>query len=179
MSQEKLLRKEEVVSVPLGEVWKAWTTSEGLMTFLAPKANVQPVIGGPYELYFDLNSPLGFQGTEGCKVLALDSSRAVAFDFLAPPRFPNVRRLRSRVDLQFEEVQRGGVVKVSLIHSGFLEGEEWDEYFEFSSWSWDLAMRRLQYRFTSGPLSWDDPYTPPELRSVPELRIRDRAPPKA
>ncbi len=174
-----MLRKEVVLSVPLREVWNAWTTSEGVMTFLAPKANVQLVIGGPYEMYFDLNLPLGFQGTEGCKVLGFDSTRGLAFDFLAPPQFPNVRRLRSRVDLQFEEVQRGGVVRVSLTHSGFLEGEEWDEYFEFSSWSWDLAMRRLQYRFQSGPIDWKDPYTPPELRTVPELRISDRAPSRA
>ncbi len=171
-----MLRKEGVVSVPLGEVWTSWTTSEGVMTFLAPKAKVQLAIGGPYELYFDLNSPLGFQGTEGCKVLGFDSMRSLAFDFLAPPQFPNVRRLRSRVDLEFEEVQRGGVVRVSLVHSGFQEGEEWDEYFEFSSWSWDLALRRLQHRFTSGPINWKDPYTPSELRTVPELRIRDRAP---
>ena len=174
-----MLRKEGVVSVPLGEVWSAWTTSEGVMTFLAPRAIVQLVTGGPYELYFDLNLPLGFQGTEGCKVLGFDSTRSLAFDFLAPPQFPNVRRLRSRVDVHFEEVQRGGVVRVGLVHSGFLEGEEWDEYFEFSSWSWDLALRRLQYRFLSGPIDWEDPYTPPELKSVPELRIRDRTPARA
>ncbi len=171
-----MLRKEGVVSVPLGEVWNAWTTSEGVMTFLAPKANVQLLIGGPYELYFDLDSPLGFQGTEGCKVLGFDPERSLAFDFLAPPQFPNVRRLQSRVDLEFEEVQRGGVVRVSLAHSGFLEGEEWDEYFEFSSWSWDLALRRFQYRFQSGQIDWRDPYTPSDLRAVPELRIKDRAP---
>ncbi len=173
-SQTKVLRKEAVLTVPLLEVWKAWTTSEGVVTFFAPKANVQLEIGGPYELLFDLKAPHGFQGTEGCKVLGFDLVRSLAFDFIAPPQFPNVRRLRTRLDLRFEEVQKGGIVKVSLAHSGFLEGEEWDESFDFFTWSWDLVLGRLQHRFSAGPVDWRDPYTPPGVRPVPERKIRDR-----
>ena len=89
---------------------------------------------GFYELFFDLKAPRGFQGTEGCRVLSINPPRSLAFEFLAPPQFPNVRRVRTRVDVLFEEVLSGGLVKVSLAHSGFVEGEEWDECFDFFSW---------------------------------------------
>ena len=173
-SQTKVLRKEAVLSVPLVDVWNAWTITEGVVTFFAPKANIQLQVGGPYELYFDLKAPLGFQGTEGCKVLGFELTKSLAFDFIAPPQFPNVRRLRTRVDVGFEEVQRGGIVKVSLVHSGFLEGEEWDESFEFFRWSWDLVLGRLQHHYLAGPIDWRNPYTPLGVRPVPERKIRDR-----
>src|SRR5205809_6375782 len=69
---------------------------------------------------------------------------------MAPPQFPNVGRLRTRVDITFGEVAKGGVLKLDLVHSGFLEGEEWDEFFEFSNWNWDLVLGRFQYRFSVG-----------------------------
>ncbi len=169
-----MLRKEAVLTVPLVEVWKAWTTSEGVVTFFAPKANIQLKVGGPYELYFDLKAPLGFQGTEGCRLLGFEQTGSLAFDFIAPPQFPNVRRLSTRVDVGFEEVQKGGIVKVSLAHSGFLEGEEWDESFEFFTLSWDLVLGRLQHRFSAGSIDWRNPYTPPGVRPVPERKLRDR-----
>ncbi len=173
-SRTKVLRKETVLTEPLEEVWKPWTTTEGVVTFFAPRANVQLAVGGPYQLYFDLKAPVGFQGTEGCKVLGFEPLRSLSFEFVAPPQFPNVRRLRTRVDVRFEEVQRGGLVKVSLVHSGFLEGQEWDESFEFFDWSWDLVLGRFLYRFSSGPIDWRNPYTPRGVRPVPERKIRDQ-----
>lgn len=149
---------------------------EGVVTFFAPRANVQLRAGGPYELYFDLHAPKGFQGTEGCKVLGFDPVMSLSFDWIAPPQFPNVRRLRSRVDLGFEEVQKGGLIKVSLTHSGFREGEEWDESFEFFGSAWDIVLARLQHRFAVGPIDWQNPYHPPGFRPLPEPIVRDHIP---
>src|SRR5207244_4945308 len=96
-----------------------------------------------YELFSSLKSPKGFQGTEGCKILVLEPPKHLAFELIAPPQFPNVRRLRTRVDSTFGEVVKGGVLKLELVHSGFLECEEWDECFEFSNWNWDLVLGRF------------------------------------
>lgn len=176
--QTKVLRKEVTLTVPLEDVWSAWTTTGGVVTFLAPKANIELRIAGPYELFFDLKAPVGFQGTEGCKVLGFEKMKSLAFEHLAPPRFPNVRRVKTQAGLAFEELQRGGIVKVSIAHSGFLEGEEWDEFFDFCSWSWDLALGRFQHRFSSGPIDWKNPYTPRGMKPFPERRIRDHVPAK-
>lgn len=159
----------------LDSAWNTWTTPEGVTSFFAPKANIQAQVGGPYELFFDLKSPRGFQGTEGCKVLIVDTPRKLTFEYLAPAQFPNVRRIRTRVDAIFEEVLKGGLVKVSLVHSGFLEGEEWDESVDYFNYFWDLVLGRFQYRFTRGPVDWSHPYYPPGLGSPPQPKLRDKA----
>ena len=168
-----VMRKETVTTATLEDAWKAWTTVEGVTSFFVPKANIEPVIGGRYELFSSLKAPKGFQGTEGCKILALEPQKHLAFEFMAPPQFPNVRRLSTRVDVTFGEVAKGGVVKLDLVHSGFQEGEEWDEFFEFSNWNWDLVLGRFQYGFSVGPIDWNNPYVPYGISARPERKLRD------
>ncbi len=136
-SPPRFVRKQTVVSISPETAWKTWTTIDGVTSFFAPKANIDPNVGGPYELFFDLKAPRGFQGTEGCKVL------------------------------------KGGLVKVSLVHSGFVEGEEWDESFDFYSWSWDLVLGRFQHRFSAGPIDWNHPYWPSGIAARPQRKLRD------
>jgi uncharacterized protein YndB with AHSA1/START domain len=172
-SSSKIIRREAVTTATLEDAWKAWTTAQGLISFFVPKAIIEPVVGGQYELFSSLKAPKGFQGTEGCKISALEPQKHLAFEFIAPPQFPNVRRLRTRVDVSFGQVAKGGVVKLDLVHSGFLEGEEWDEFFEFSNWNWDLVLGRFQYRFSVGPMDWNNPYIPHGISGRPERKLRD------
>jgi hypothetical protein len=169
----RLLRKQTATSVNLDSAWNSWSTTEGVNRFFAPKANIDARVGGPYELLFDLKAPRGFQGTEGCRVLGLEAQKSVAFEFLAPPQFPNVRRVKTRVDVVFEQVLSGGLVKVSLVHSGFLDGEEWDECFDFFDWSWDLVLARFQHLFSSGSIDWSHPYVPLGLSARPQRKLRE------
>ncbi|MBO0888303.1 SRPBCC domain-containing protein, partial [Candidatus Bathyarchaeota archaeon] len=167
------VRKQTVISIPPETAWNGWTSVVGVTSFFAPKANIEAKVGGLYELFFDLNAPRGFQGTEGCRILNLDPPNNLAFEFIAPPQFPNVRRVRTRVDVVFDEVLKGGLVKVSVIHSGFVEGEEWDESFDFFSWSWELVLGRFQHRFTARSIDWNHPYFPPGLTTRPARKLRD------
>jgi uncharacterized protein YndB with AHSA1/START domain len=173
IDSRKIIGKETITTATLEDAWKVWTTVEGVTSFFVPKANIEPVVGGRYELFSSLKAPKGFQGTEGCKVLALEPLKHLAVEFIAPPQFPNVRRLRTRVDVTFGEVAKGGVVKLDLAHSGFLEGEEWDEYLEFSDWNWDLVLGRFQYRFSVVPIDWNNPYVPHGITARPERKLRD------
>ena len=173
MDSPKIIKKEVVTTAIIEDAWKAWTTVEGVTSFFVPKAMTEPMVGGRYELFSSLKAPKGFQGTEGCKVLALEPQKHIAFEFIAPPQFPNVRRLKTRVDVTFGQVVVGGVVKLDLVHSGFLEGEEWDGFFEFCNWNWDLVLGRFQYRFSVGPIDWNNPYLPYGISARPERKLRD------
>jgi uncharacterized protein YndB with AHSA1/START domain len=169
----KILRKETITSAVITDVWTTWTTNEGITSFLAPKANIKLEDQGPYELFFDPEAPLGFRGTEGCRILGLEEMSTLSVEWKAPPQFPNVRRQKTRVDLYFERVE--ALTKVRVVHSGWQEGEEWDEAYEFSDRAWDLDLARLQQRFSSGPIDWTKPYIP-RWFAIREHRIRDHVP---
>jgi uncharacterized protein YndB with AHSA1/START domain len=169
----KILRKETITSTSLAEVWAVWTTSEGITSFMAPKANIKLEDNGAYEIFFDPEAPLGFRGTEGCKILGVEQTKTLSVEWKAPPQFPNVRRQKTRVDIHFARVE--AVTKVSVEHSGWREGEEWDEAYEFFDRAWDLDLARMQQRFSSGPIDWKKPYIPAWIGQR-EQRIRDHVP---
>ncbi|MHC4780015.1 MAG: SRPBCC family protein, partial [Planctomycetota bacterium] len=66
-----ICRKVEVPA-PIGDVWKAWTTSQGAATFFAPAAIIEAEVGGAYELYFMPDGPEGSRGSEGCRIHSME-----------------------------------------------------------------------------------------------------------
>ncbi|MBI3038065.1 SRPBCC domain-containing protein, partial [bacterium] len=49
---QKVLRKEVLVHASIEELWRLWTTVEGVKTFFAPDAAIELKAGGTYEMYF-------------------------------------------------------------------------------------------------------------------------------
>ncbi|MDH5265530.1 MAG: SRPBCC domain-containing protein, partial [Betaproteobacteria bacterium] len=71
VAQERAIVKISVVAAPLEAVWKAWTTTEGIRTFFAPDARVEPRPGGPFEIYFNPYAKAGLKGGDDMVVLAV------------------------------------------------------------------------------------------------------------
>lgn len=84
VGQERMLRKQVVVDASLQEVWKAWTTNDGAETWFVPKTNIDPTVGGPYEIYFFPEKPYGLRGTEACRVYSIVPMKSIVFSWGAP-----------------------------------------------------------------------------------------------
>src|SRR5437879_9963141 len=121
----KILRKETITSALTADVWTVWTTNEGVTSFLAPKANIKLEDQGPYEIFFDPEAPLGFRGTEGCKILGLESMKTLSVEWKATHKFPKVRRHKTRVNINLERVE--ALTNVRIEHSGWYLGEELEQ----------------------------------------------------
>jgi uncharacterized protein YndB with AHSA1/START domain len=158
--EQRLIRKEIVITAPVKAVWDAWTTPEGAVTFFAPRANINLDVGGPYELLFDLDAPVGSRGGEGLKLLSFLPMEMLSFEWNAPPQYPNVRKgPYTWVVIQFYSHEQNKV-RVRLTHLGWKEGEEWDKVFQYFQRAWDVVLSRLEHRFSKGPIDWKNPYRP-------------------
>lgn len=138
---ERQIAVERVVSLPVAECWRMWTTTEGVGSFLTPHNKIELTVGGPFEVYFRIENPEGQRGSEGCKVLSFLPERMLSFEWNAPPHFAEVRKKRSRVVVMFEEVPSG--TKVELIHLGFGQSEQWDQVHEYFTLAWPQVMDRF------------------------------------
>src|SRR6185436_7335622 len=93
----------KTINAPVADVWKAWTTAEGIESFFAPKAaKVEPWPGGAFELRFGVEMPEGSRGSEGCKVQSVKPMEQFVFEWNAPPTIPAIRPLRTLVYLDFK-----------------------------------------------------------------------------
>ncbi|HZH98903.1 MAG TPA: SRPBCC domain-containing protein, partial [Fimbriimonadaceae bacterium] len=66
---ERMIAKSVDVQAPVAEVWKAWTTPEGLKKFMGIESAIELNHGGKYEWYFSMEPPVGQRGSETCQVL--------------------------------------------------------------------------------------------------------------
>lgn len=149
-----IIRKIVEVPAPVDDVWKAWTTLEGVKTFFAPEASLELAVGGDYEMYFDPKQPKGLRGGEGCKILSFVPGEMLSFTWNAPPSLPEVRKEKTWVVLTFQPLE-GNKTRVSLIHLGWQAGEEWQKALKYFDRAWEVVLGRLQYRFQTGPINWN------------------------
>jgi uncharacterized protein YndB with AHSA1/START domain len=169
---QRVIRKEVVVNASLKEVWDAWASSESAKAFFAPKANIQLSIGGAYELFFDLDAPAGSQGGEGLKVLSYLPMEMLSFEWNAPPQFPEVRGgPRTWVVVQFSVCDQERV-SVRLTHLGWRDGAEWEKVYQYFQSAWDIVLGRLEYRYSSGVIDWNNPYRPPQGKTYEVAHAR-------
>ncbi len=144
--------KETVVAAPPAEVWAAWASNEGIAAWWGPAAsNIDLRIGGPYEILFSLDPPEGERGSEGCRVLSYVPGELLAFTWNAPPHLP-LRSANTWVVLTFSESANG--TRVRLVHTGFLEGADWDDYLAYFDNAWSYVLGLLQSHW-SGASSGD------------------------
>lgn len=101
---DKVIIKDVTIPAPVVEVWRVWTTNEGLKSFFSPNARVELRPGGPMEVYFLMDQPYGLQGSEDCRILSYIPERMLSFEWNAPPDFGPLRDIRTIVVIFFESI---------------------------------------------------------------------------
>lgn len=145
------VRAEAVVHAPVSEVWRVWSTSAGAEEFFAEKANIQLSIGGPYEIQFDPKDERS--GTKGLRILSYAPEEMISFQWNAPPEYPDVRNGGTWVVVQMRPEGPNWTL-VTVTHYGWKNGPQWDRAFAHFVLGWGGLMKRLERRFTDGPIDW-------------------------
>jgi uncharacterized protein YndB with AHSA1/START domain len=152
---ERTIHKEVLIDATLDQAWAAWTTREGIISFLAPDAQIEPRVGGAFQIHFDPLAEPGLKGADDMRYMALQPMRMLSFDWSAPPSLPEARKQRTFVVLRFEPVG-GRQTRLILTHVGWGDGGEWDKAFTYFDRAWGTVFADLQKRFQTGPIDWTD-----------------------
>lgn len=144
--EEKIVRFEAHIPATREELWHAWTTTDGVTSFFAPRAKIELQVGGAYECYFNDSKPLGLQGSEGCKILAFWPMDYITFSWNAPSEFGALRDQHTKVVVEIDRHNETHY-RVLLTHMGFGSGEEWDKVVAYFDEVWPVVLERLQDKF--------------------------------
>lgn len=147
----KKIYKKRLLEAQRTTVWERWTTHEGLKLFLGTDNRIELIPGGPFEILFLLDNPLGEQGGEGNKILSFLPEEMLSFSWNAPPSIPEIRNHphKTWVVVQLAEVDTTST-EITLTHLGWLDGEKWDETYAYFDRAWDIVMDNLVASFTQG-----------------------------
>ncbi len=153
VAAERAIDKEVEINASLDQAWQAWTTREGITSFFAPDAVVEPRVGGAFHIHIDPGAPAGARGADDMRFLALQPKKMLSFDWNAPPSLPEVRAQRSFVVVRFIPLTETRT-RVTLHHTGWGEGGEWDRAYVYFDKAWAAVLGNLQKRFDTGPYDW-------------------------
>jgi uncharacterized protein YndB with AHSA1/START domain len=150
---ERAIDKSVDVAATIDEAWDSWTTSQGITSFFAPDARVEPRAGGAFHIHFDPTAPAGSKGADDMRFMALQPKRMISFDWNAPPSLPEARGQRTFIIVRFERVA-DKLTRVSLHHTGWGDGGEWDKAYGYFDRAWGNVLASLKKRFEQGPVDW-------------------------
>ena len=168
---ERSIDKEVVVAATAEQAWTAWTTREGITSFFAPDARIEPRVGGAFEVYINPFAEPGLKGADDMRFLALQPPRMLSFIWNAPPSLPQAREQRTFVVIRFQPVSERET-RVTLHHTGWGDGGEWDKAYAYFDRAWGNVLANLKKRHDSGPVDWTDWLArlkaPPAAASAPK-----------
>jgi uncharacterized protein YndB with AHSA1/START domain len=141
----KVLRIELSIPAPLHDVWEAFTTKQGLSSWLAPDVSVELKPGGDWLVKFP-------GSTGGGTIVSFVPEKEIVISALAPDSFPHVRATRTRAVFTF--AADGHSTRVGLKQTGWQSGAEWDAAYEYLAAGNAQLLAMLHHRFVAGPTDW-------------------------
>jgi uncharacterized protein YndB with AHSA1/START domain len=116
---------EGVVNAPIDEVWKAWTTREGMESWMVGKTDFELKVGALWHTSYNKASTLDDDTTIHQQLLAFDPGRMLAIRTVKPPKgFPFPNAIGSTWTVVYFEPAGAAQTKVVAKMFGYSADEE-------------------------------------------------------
>lgn len=149
------IRNAAVVEAPVEQVWQAWTTRDGVKSFLGLDGEVEARPGGLFRVIYQPGAATPqARGNDG-RVLAIEPMRMLSVTWMTPMHMKALAGQSTVLTLYFSPVDGGRRTRVELINTGYGTGALWREAHAYNVKGWDRVMSGLEARFRHGPLPWD------------------------
>ncbi|MBI9051903.1 MAG: SRPBCC domain-containing protein [Anaerolineaceae bacterium] len=126
------------------DAFEKFTVDTALESWLTQVADVEPVVGGKYELFWN-PADRENNSTIGCKITALEKDKFLSFEWRSPEQF---KHFANQVDPLTHVVvffiPDGKWTEVRLIHTGWRSTPEWQEACQWQEKAWQMAFGELE-----------------------------------
>jgi len=126
------------------QAFEMFTNSRLLENWLTTLADVEPVVEGKYELFWEPDDREN-NSTIDCKVTAIEIDKFLSFEWRSPKQFKhfaNTADPLTHVVVFFIPNKNG--TEVHMIHSGWRSSPEWEEARQWQEKAWRLAFQALE-----------------------------------
>lgn len=144
---ENIIYKKVNLECDNEKAFRMFTSKGDLESWLCMSANVEPKLGGKYELCWDV-SDIKNNSTLGCRIKAIDYNKLLVFDWKGPKEFAetmnNIYPL-TLVTVLFYPLTIDGKknCEIHLLHSGWKKNDDWSRCREWFDTAWQYALDKL------------------------------------
>ena len=144
----EIIYASATLSCGQAQAFEFFTRSDRLESWLTSHAEVEPKVGGRFELFWNPNDRAN-DSTIGCKFTSVDKPKFVGFTWRGPKefkRFMNEVDPLTHVSVMFVPLgtAESPQTEVHLIHSGWRNSPEWQAAREYFVRNWTTAFRNLE-----------------------------------
>ncbi len=145
----KVIHVSTVLKCTPRQAFTYFTENRLLESWLTAVAEVEPEVGGTYELFWN-PADRENNSTIGCKVTAVEKDRFISFEWRSPRQF---KHFANNADPLTHGtvffIPRGDSTEVHLIHSGWRSSPEWEQARLWQLNAWTMAFRQLEANVNS------------------------------
>jgi uncharacterized protein YndB with AHSA1/START domain len=148
IADDNPLVHEGIVEAPIDEVWAAFTTREGLESWMAAHAEIELKIGGKLRTHYDPKGEIGDPKTIENTIICYDPKHMIALKVSKPPEgfaFPNA--VKNMWTIIYFEAVAPAKTKVREVGLGFGNDDESKKMRAFFDRGNAFTLQRLQRRF--------------------------------
>ncbi len=139
---------EGTVAAPVSAVWTAWTTPEGLKSWLAPHVDIDLRIDGLMRTNYDPKGSLEAPGTIENKVLAFEPEKMLSIRVVkAPEKFPFKSKIGEMWTVLYFQPTPDGKTVLRIVGLGFGSDEESQRMKDFFQQGNAFTLSQLQKHF--------------------------------
>jgi len=145
----RILYHSTQLNCDVRQAFNMFTMNEHLQSWLAEIADVEPKLGGKYELFWDPDDKKN-NSTIGCRITAIEKNKFLTFEWKGPTQFKNFMNEANPLThvvvffLSCDETIVKPCTEVHLIHAGWRDSAEWEEARLWFKEAWDAAFDRLR-----------------------------------
>jgi uncharacterized protein YndB with AHSA1/START domain len=130
------------------QAFEMFTVNELLQSWLTTLTEVEPLVGGKYELFWDPANKES-NSTIGCKVTAIEPGKFLSFEWKGPEQFQHFMNDADPLTHVVVFLIPSGensvpCTEVHLIHSGWGSSAEWEEARLWFERAWASAFGELR-----------------------------------
>lgn len=148
-----ILRWECVVDGSLDEVWDAFTTKEGIESWMVPVAEIDLRVGGTLKTNYDKEAGIGGPGTIVHHILSFEPKRMITSRFDAPENAQVAKIAEKSWGITYFDAIDADHTRITLVSCGYGEGPEWDKaraFFEKGN-AWTLDKLKQKFKTNQNP----------------------------
>ncbi len=142
---DRIIHLSVEVKCDTAQAFEMFTDNEKLASWLAELAEVEPKVGGKYELFWNPEDRQ-YDSTIGCKITAFVPGKLLAFQWKGPKQyshFMNSADPLTHVTVSFIPAGKG-ITEVHLVNSGYRSSAEWQEARQWFVNMWKFAFGELK-----------------------------------
>jgi hypothetical protein len=143
---QKIIYHKIILNCEIHRAFEFFIVSELLEQWLTEKADVEPILGGKYELFWTPDNR-NINSTLGCKITGIEEDSFIAFDWKGPVQFKsfmNDADPLTHVIITFNKLSSNpNKTIIQLFHTGWRNGEKWLKAYEYFNHAWRNALDTL------------------------------------